>query len=85
MQRPNVTARQVRERFGLSQADFALRFGLETRTVQNWEQSRYHLDTATMVLLAIIERAPEIVEQALTIGSCPPSASLQREPYGQQR
>jgi hypothetical protein len=37
-----------------------------------------------MVLLAIIERAPEIVEQALTIGSCPPSASLQREPHGQQ-
>jgi hypothetical protein len=59
--------------------------GPDARTVQNWEQSRYHLDTATMVLLAIIERAPEIVEQALTIGSCPPSASLQREPYGQQR
>jgi|ERR1043166_7801352 DNA-binding transcriptional regulator YiaG len=33
---PQSDVRRVRERLGLSQAEFALRFGLELATVQNW-------------------------------------------------
>src|SRR5689334_13080070 len=41
---PQSDVRCVRERLGLSQAEFALRFGLELATVQNWEQGRYRPD-----------------------------------------
>src|SRR6266853_2335220 len=55
---PQIDARQVRERLGLSQAEFALRFGLELDTVQNWEQGRYRPDPAARLLLGIIDRDP---------------------------
>ena len=62
----HVDVRQVRERFGISQAEFAARFGLELDTIQNWEQGRYKPDPAAQLLLKIIQMRPDIVEQALT-------------------
>jgi len=62
---PQINARQVRERLGLSQAEFALRFGLELDTVQNWEQGRYRPDPAARLLLGIIDRDPKLVDSVL--------------------
>lgn len=62
----NVDVKRVRERFGISQAEFAARFGLELDTIQNWEQGRYKPDPAAQLLLKIIEMRPDVVEQALT-------------------
>ena len=64
----HVDVRQIREHFGISQAEFAARFGLELDTIQNWEQGRYKPDLAAQLLLRIIQMRPDVVEQALTSG-----------------
>ncbi len=60
----NVAA--VRRKRGLSQQEFALRFGLEVRTVRNWEQGRNRPDLAALMLLHVIERDPAAVETVLS-------------------
>ena len=55
----------VRRKLGLSQEEFALRFGLDAATVRNWEQRRYQPGGAARVLLRVIERHPAAVEGAL--------------------
>jgi DNA-binding transcriptional regulator YiaG len=65
IQVPEADVRAVRERFGLSQAEFAIRFGLELDTVQNWEQGRHRPDPPTQLLIKVIELHPEIVEAVL--------------------
>jgi DNA-binding transcriptional regulator YiaG len=62
---PQIDPKQVRERLGLSQAEFALRFGLELDTIQNWEQGRYRPDPAARLLLGIIDRDPALVDSVL--------------------
>ena len=66
---PSVDVRAIRENLGLSQADFAARFGLEVDTIRNWEQGRYAPDRAAVVLLAVIERHPEAVDASLADGA----------------
>ena len=55
----------VRKSLGLSRREFAKRFHLDPRTVQEWEQGRRTPDQAARVLLTVIERDPEGVERAL--------------------
>jgi DNA-binding transcriptional regulator YiaG len=62
---PDADVKEVRERFQLTQAEFATRFGLELDTVRNWEQGRNKLDAQTRLLLRIIDRFPETVEDLL--------------------
>lgn len=62
---PEVSVRAVRSRLNLSQAEFALRFGFEIDTVQNWDQGRNQPDAAARLLLAIIDRDPAFVEAVL--------------------
>ena len=49
----------------LTQQQFAQEFGLELRTVQDWEQRRVLPTGAARTLLRIIERDPEAVRRAL--------------------
>lgn len=65
---PEVDVREVRERMGLSQAQFAARFGFPPATLRNWEQRRARPDAPTRVLLAVIAKHPEAVEDALGSG-----------------
>lgn len=53
-----IDARAVRARTGLSQRDFARRYGLAFTTVQNWEQNRSRPDAAARALLRIIAADP---------------------------
>lgn len=62
---PAVDAREVRERTGLSQEEFAIRFGFHLDTLRNWEQDRYRPDAASRVVLAIIRSNREAVDNAL--------------------
>lgn len=48
-------ARSVREGLGLSQAEFARRFGLSLRSLQEWEQARRLPDRAVFPYLRVIE------------------------------
>lgn len=57
--------RALRRRLKLSRRQFADRFGLDARAVQDWEQGRRVPDRAARVLLTVIARDPEAVERAL--------------------
>ena len=60
-----VDVKAIRESLGLSQSEFAARFGLEVATVRNWEQARTRMDRPTMALLRAIAAAPRVVAEAL--------------------
>ena len=62
---PSVDVREVRTKMGLSQAQFATKFGFPPATLRNWEQGRSRPDAPTRVLLAVIARHPEAVEDVL--------------------
>ena len=61
---PEIDIRGVRRKMGLSQAQFATKFGFPG-TLRNWEQGRSHPDAPTRVLLAVIAKHPEAVEDVL--------------------
>jgi DNA-binding transcriptional regulator YiaG len=58
--------RAIRDKLGISQAEFAIRFCLELDTIQNWEQGRSQPDPAAKVLLRVIDKCPDVVESVLT-------------------
>jgi DNA-binding transcriptional regulator YiaG len=61
-----IDVRRLRERLGLTQLEFAIRFGLDPDAVQNWEQGRTRPDRNARVLLRVIETAPAAVETAIS-------------------
>jgi putative transcriptional regulator len=62
---PEIDVREVRRRMGLSQSQFATKFGFPPATLRNWEQGRVRPDAPARVLLAVIARHPESVEDVL--------------------
>ncbi|TAL02120.1 MAG: helix-turn-helix domain-containing protein [Rhodospirillaceae bacterium] len=60
---PDVKA--IRKKLKVSQAEFARRFHLNTRTVQQWEQGRAVPDQPARVLLTVIDQSPQTVERAV--------------------
>jgi len=61
--------RAIRRRRGLSQAAFAARFGINLRTLQDWEQGRTQPDGPARAFLLVIDREPQAVERALAASS----------------
>lgn len=53
--------RGIRERFELSQSEFAGLLGVSIKTLQNWEQGRRSPRGAARVLLQVAERHPDAV------------------------
>jgi putative transcriptional regulator len=62
---PTSDVRAIRRKLGLSQSEFAARFGFQPATLKNWEQGRTRPDGPVRVLLAVIASHPEAVEDAL--------------------
>jgi putative transcriptional regulator len=58
-------AKHVRFKLGLSQEQFALRFGIPLGTLRDWEQHRSEPDTAAMSYLKVIKANPKAVAKAL--------------------
>jgi DNA-binding transcriptional regulator YiaG len=56
---------EVRARHGLSQREFAEMLGIDVNTLQNWEQGRNKPDAATLNLILMFDKAPELVEQTV--------------------
>lgn len=65
VQVPLIDVRAVRRQLGLSQTEFASKFGFQPATLKNWEQGRTRPDGPARVLLTVIARHPEAVEDAL--------------------
>jgi DNA-binding transcriptional regulator YiaG len=57
----------IRDRFGLTQADFAERFGLSVWAVKSWEEGRYDPINAARLLIRMIELDPDLAMKAATI------------------
>jgi len=60
-----VNIRAIRANLGLSQIEFARRYGLSPRSLQDWEQGKRKPDSAMRAYLTVIDRNHEAVERAL--------------------
>lgn len=63
---PDADVKSIRARTGLSQAEFAKSIGVKKATLLNWEQHRRSPEGPARVLLALIDKDPEIVQRTLT-------------------
>lgn len=57
--------RRTRIGLGLSQAEFARRFHVPVGTLRDWEQARVTAPDYAMAYVRVIERAPDVVAQAV--------------------
>ena len=68
MQGPtDVDLKVLRQRLGLSQAEFARRYGFAVSSIRNWEQGCRQPKGPTRLLLRVIDREPEVVHRALAV------------------
>jgi putative transcriptional regulator len=75
----------IRKAVAKSPREFSRRFGIPARTLEGWEQGRRRPDPAASVLLRVIERNPNIVEDALRFAGpipVPLSADISTEATG---
>lgn len=62
---PGLEARAIRTRLGLTQEQFAARFGINIWTLREWEQHRREPDGPAQTLLRVIAHDPDMVASAL--------------------
>ncbi len=60
-----VDVRAIRAKTGLSQVNFANRFGFSASAVREWEQGRRQPEASARVLLLVIASKPEVVDEVL--------------------
>ncbi len=60
-----IDVQAIRKRTGLSQPNFAKSIGVPVATLRNWEQGHRTPTGPARVLLRLIERNPQIVEETL--------------------
>lgn len=63
---PDVDVRAIREGQGLTREQFAERYGLQVRAIQEWEQGRRKPETAVRAYMLVIKNQPAAVRRALT-------------------
>jgi putative transcriptional regulator len=63
--RNSLDARSLIRLLSLSQAEFAIQFMLNLRTLQDWEQRRRKPEDIARTYLRVIERNPNAVKAAL--------------------
>lgn len=62
---PEVNVARIREKTGLSQAQFARSIGVAKGTLLNWEHGRRQPTGPAQVLLALIAKDPNVVQGLL--------------------
>jgi len=62
---PDVDVRAIREGQGLTRAEFAERYGLQVRAIQEWEQGRRKPEPAVRAYMLVIKNQPAAVRKAL--------------------
>ncbi len=62
-----LAVRGIRGRLGMTQQEFATRFGFSVNTVRHREQGRRVPEGPTRAYLLVIDREPKAVEKALRI------------------
>lgn len=61
-----VNVRGIRAKLGMTQAEFAERYGFALGSVRDWEQGRKQPEAATRTLLFVIEVQPDLVAKVVT-------------------
>jgi putative transcriptional regulator len=79
---PPPNAKAIRKATGLSQTDFAWRFGFDVSALRDWEQGRRNPDRAARVLLAVIQYEPKAVDRALAAYALSPYQKKTRRKKG---
>jgi putative transcriptional regulator len=64
---PQIDIGEVRRDLGLTQAQFATRFGFTLSAVRNWEEERSEPYGVAKILLAVIACHPEVVDDVLRV------------------
>jgi putative transcriptional regulator len=64
---PEIDVKAIRGRLGLTQQEFAVRFGFNINTLRHWEQGRRVPEGPTRAYLMVIDREPQAVAKALRI------------------
>jgi putative transcriptional regulator len=62
-----IDVRRIRGKLGLTQQEFAVRFGFNINTLRHWEQGRRVPEGPTRAYLMVIDREPQAVAKALRI------------------
>lgn len=65
----DVDVKAIRQQMRMTQRQFAERFGFPLGTVQNWERGHRRPQGAARALLKVIERRPDAVLEALSVGA----------------
>ena len=60
-----VDVSALRRRMGMTQEQFAARFGFSVATLRHWERGDRTPQGAALVLLNVIKRSPDVVQAAL--------------------
>ena len=60
-----IDVKAIRAKLGLTQEQFAARFGFSINTLRHWEQGLRQPEGPARVYLLVIDREPEAVEKAL--------------------
>jgi putative transcriptional regulator len=58
---------RVRAKLNVSQQVFARRFRTEAKTIANWEQGRSKPNAQTAILLKLVDRHPELLDEIATL------------------
>jgi putative transcriptional regulator len=61
----SVDVKALRNRLGLTQAEFSARYGFTLGRLRDWEQRRTAPAASDRVLLTVLDREPEAVRRAL--------------------
>jgi putative transcriptional regulator len=62
-----IDVKAIRGRLGLTQQQFATRFGFNITTLRHWEQGRRVPDGTARAYLRVIDREPKAVQKALRV------------------
>lgn len=68
-----IDVKDLRKRLGLTQEQFALRYGIDIDTLQNWERKRRIPDEPAQRLLRVIAMLPEQASAALEDSATQPA------------
>jgi putative transcriptional regulator len=60
-----IDVRAIRTKLGMTQEEFATRFGFSVNTLRHWEHGKRRPEGPTRAYLLVIERVPRAVKKAL--------------------
>ncbi len=60
-----VDVKAIRTKLGMTQQQFAVRFGFAYDALRDWESRRRQPERSARVLLTVIDYKPDVVEEAL--------------------